>query len=98
MNVALVVKFVSYPEFLRQTEDMSVRGLQPDTIDESIARAQGASARIWHNNQAPAGHANAAAGESQRYATPLQDKTWLLNDNSPPMGAHFASVREMRVQ
>lgn len=36
-DVALVVKFVSYPEFLVQTSDMSPSGLQPETISESLA-------------------------------------------------------------
>lgn len=36
LNVALLVKFVSYPEFLNRNEDMSVAALQPETIDESL--------------------------------------------------------------
>ena len=39
-NVALLVQFVSYPEFLGRTENMSVAGLQPDTIHESLAKPQ----------------------------------------------------------
>ena len=35
-DVALVVRFVSYPEFLAQTSDMSPEGLQADTIMESL--------------------------------------------------------------
>jgi transcriptional regulator with XRE-family HTH domain len=35
-NVALVVKFASYPDFVAQTSNMSVSALQPRTIDESI--------------------------------------------------------------
>jgi transcriptional regulator with XRE-family HTH domain len=38
VDVALVVKFVSYPEFLAQTADMSPVALQPDTIFESLGR------------------------------------------------------------
>jgi transcriptional regulator with XRE-family HTH domain len=39
-DVALVIKFASYPEFLDQTRDMSVEALQPRTIQESVAEAQ----------------------------------------------------------
>ncbi|MEO8883058.1 MAG: hypothetical protein ABI377_06570, partial [Devosia sp.] len=37
-DVALVVRFVSYPEFLAQTSDMSPQALQPETIHESLAK------------------------------------------------------------
>jgi transcriptional regulator with XRE-family HTH domain len=40
-NVALVVKFDSYPEFLDQTRNMSVEALQPRTIQESLSEVQG---------------------------------------------------------
>jgi transcriptional regulator with XRE-family HTH domain len=39
LDVALVVKFASYPDFLTQTRDASVAALQPQTIQESIAAA-----------------------------------------------------------
>lgn len=39
-DVALVVRFVSYPEFLAQTADMSPNALMPDTIFESIESQQ----------------------------------------------------------
>ncbi len=38
-DVALVVRFVSYPEFLAQMADMSPDGLKPDTVFESLSRA-----------------------------------------------------------
>ena len=37
LDVALVVRFVSYPEFLQRTENMSIEALQPDSIFESLA-------------------------------------------------------------
>ena len=37
LDVALVVKFASYPDFLFQTRDASVTALQPPSIQESIA-------------------------------------------------------------
>lgn len=40
LNVALVVQFVSFPEFLKRSTDMSDAALQPETIDESLARRQ----------------------------------------------------------
>lgn len=39
-NVALVVKFVSYPELMQQTSDMGAKALSPPTIDESISDAK----------------------------------------------------------
>jgi transcriptional regulator with XRE-family HTH domain len=38
-NVALLVRFVSYPEFLGRTADMSDAALQPETISESLENA-----------------------------------------------------------
>lgn len=38
-DVAVLVQFVSYPEFLERTSDMSVAALQPPTIQESLAKA-----------------------------------------------------------
>lgn len=35
-DVALLVQFVSYPEFLAGTEDISPEALQPETIFESL--------------------------------------------------------------
>lgn len=35
-EVALLVRFVSYPEFLRQASDMSSKAMQVDTIFESL--------------------------------------------------------------
>lgn len=39
LDIALVVKFASYPDFLFQTRDASVSALQPLTIYESIAES-----------------------------------------------------------
>ena len=36
LNVALLVRFISYPEFLTRTENMTVTALQPETISESL--------------------------------------------------------------
>jgi transcriptional regulator with XRE-family HTH domain len=41
-DVALVVKFASYPEFLDQTRNMSVEALQPRTIQDSLSEIQSA--------------------------------------------------------
>jgi transcriptional regulator with XRE-family HTH domain len=38
LNVALLVQFVSYPEFLSKSSDMSDRTLLPDTIEESLQK------------------------------------------------------------
>jgi transcriptional regulator with XRE-family HTH domain len=39
-DVALVVKFASYPEFLDQTRNMSNEALQPRTIQQSLSESQ----------------------------------------------------------
>ena len=39
-GLALIVRFVSYPEFLAQTANTTERALQPDTIDETLAGAR----------------------------------------------------------
>jgi hypothetical protein len=46
MNVALMVRFVSYPALLEETEDMSDEALQPDTIHESIERQSRVGAQV----------------------------------------------------
>jgi transcriptional regulator with XRE-family HTH domain len=97
MDVALVVKFVSYPDFLRQTENMTSRGLQPDTIYESIARSDRSSAQIIGRMPSSAALASSYDDSTQNYATPLHDHM-QLNDNAPPMAAFFASAGEMRAQ
>ncbi|WP_164757897.1 MULTISPECIES: helix-turn-helix transcriptional regulator [unclassified Mesorhizobium] len=40
LDVALLVQFVSYPDFLKRTADMSDKALQPDTIHESFNAAR----------------------------------------------------------
>lgn len=40
LDVALLVRFVSYPEFLKRTKDLSISALQPETIYESIEAQQ----------------------------------------------------------
>ena len=39
-DVALVVKFASYPDFLEQTRNMDIAALQPSTIQESLSEIQ----------------------------------------------------------
>lgn len=46
LDVALLVRFVSYPEFLSRYSDMSVKALQPDTISESLNR-ESQSIALW---------------------------------------------------
>lgn len=36
LDVAILVQFVSYPDFLTRTSDMSDKALQPETIHESL--------------------------------------------------------------
>jgi transcriptional regulator with XRE-family HTH domain len=45
-NVALIVKFASYPEFLDQTRLMSPQALQPDTIQESLKESDAPLSRM----------------------------------------------------
>lgn len=40
LNIAVLVQFVTYPEFLRRAVDMSPKALAPATIDESIAEIE----------------------------------------------------------
>ncbi|WP_164897618.1 XRE family transcriptional regulator [Mesorhizobium sp. M6A.T.Cr.TU.017.01.1.1] len=40
LDVALLVQFVSYPDFLKRTADMSDKALQPETIQESLSQRQ----------------------------------------------------------
>ena len=46
LDVALLIRFVSYPEFLRRTEDKSVVAMQPDTIRESLRRGPQRAAEV----------------------------------------------------
>jgi transcriptional regulator with XRE-family HTH domain len=72
-NVALIVKFASYPEFLDQTRNMSVEALQSRTIQESLSEA--------HSLPLPAGSAyrhflHFRAGQSAATA-----QHYIANDN-----------------
>lgn len=46
LDVALLVQFVSYPDFLNRTKDMSEKALQPDTIMESFHKEENSSPNI----------------------------------------------------
>lgn len=46
LDVALLVRFVSYPEFLNRTSDMSTKALQPDTISESL-NSESQNMALW---------------------------------------------------
>ena len=46
LDVALLVQFVSYPEFLNRMRDKSEVGMQPQTIHESIAASKMARADL----------------------------------------------------
>lgn len=44
LNVALVVRFASYPEFLNQAANMAEKDMQPETINESLSAAESLAA------------------------------------------------------
>jgi transcriptional regulator with XRE-family HTH domain len=82
-NVALVVKFVSYPEFLDQTRLMAPEALQPDTIQESIKKTTASSnefrgAAYQHfleaqNSQQRGGTASAIANDNINRISPRRE-------------------------
>lgn len=89
LDVALIVKFASYPDFLFQTRDASVSALQPHTIHESIARAE--------SEQTPLGKAAASANvEEQSNSRGWHEWEPKTNDNSPPLSARGSG--ELRAQ
>ena len=90
LDVALIVKFASYPDFLFQTSDASATALQPKTIYESLAQPAKPA------QEKPLGKAAASAGASdQNYSSRLREMG-EMNDNSPPMSARKLS--EIRAQ
>jgi transcriptional regulator with XRE-family HTH domain len=52
-NVALLVQFVSYPDFLKRTADMTDAALMPDTIQETLEAKREPESRppAWLNQQ-----------------------------------------------
>ena len=89
LDVALVVKFASYPDFLFQTRDASSAALQPQTIYESSAKPpKPAQEKLL-------GKAAASAGASdQNYSSRLLHEIEGMNDNLPPMSARaFSEIR-----
>jgi transcriptional regulator with XRE-family HTH domain len=88
LDVALIVKFASYPDFLFQTRDASATALQPQTIYESLAQSAKPA------QEKPLGKAAAYAGASdQTYSNRLHEIEWM-NDNSPSMSAReFSEIR-----
>lgn len=75
-GVALLVQFVSYPEFLRRTADMSDRALQPETIHETL------NSKAIDNNNAYTGAWYQAADnvQTQQLSTNLLTKP---HNNAP---------------
>jgi transcriptional regulator with XRE-family HTH domain len=88
LDVALLVKFASYPDFLFQTRDLSATALQPQTIYESLAQP------ARPEQQKPLGGAAArAAASDQNYSTKLYEFDGM-NDNAPMMSAKaFSEIR-----
>lgn len=89
LDVALVVKFASYPDFLFQTRDASVAALQPDTIFETLSQQP---AQFERPTKLPLGKA-AATGNAvgQNYSPRL-----AINDNALPLLARASG--ELRAQ
>jgi transcriptional regulator with XRE-family HTH domain len=84
-DVALVVKFAAFPDFLDQTRNMSVEALQPRTIQESLSEMQSA--------QHTAGSAYRYFLEfgTSQHAKTAQD--YIANDNAnEQMGSAASSV------
>lgn len=71
-NVALVVKFASYPEFLDQTRNMSVEALQPRTIQETLSERQSAKIILGEYEQ-PREETKPTAPPSQ---AAVSDNSW----------------------
>lgn len=88
LNVALLVKFVSYPEFISRNQDMSVAGLQVETIDESLNSFAGRTANLANPERVSQGYDRPAVDpslynlEGFRTAAPPSIKSL----DSPPPG------------
>jgi transcriptional regulator with XRE-family HTH domain len=90
LDVALIVKFASYPDFLFQTRDASVAALQPSTIQESLARTE----RPPERTQILPGKAAASANAGEQSYSLRLHKIEVMNDNSPTMSAkEFSELR-----
>ena len=76
LDVALVVKFASYPDFLFQTRDASVTALQPQTIQESLAAG---SALPFHQDDSAAYKRFLQAADSGQQGKSAQ--SYSVNDN-----------------
>ncbi len=51
LDVALIVQFVSYPEFMERTRNKSERAMQPQTISESLVATRITEMeQIWRNS------------------------------------------------
>jgi transcriptional regulator with XRE-family HTH domain len=90
LDVALVVKFASYPDFLFQTRDASMAALQPDTIQESLKKAD-----------APAPKARGAAlrlflEEAQGGQKPSNFASITTNDNVARKADDKGIVQDVR--
>ena len=73
-NVALVVKFVSYPEFLNQTRLMNPEFLRPDTIFESLKKTEASDLQ-------PGGAAHKHFQEAQSGQRSSNAASVIANDN-----------------
>ncbi|WP_419906867.1 helix-turn-helix domain-containing protein [Hoeflea sp.] len=63
MDVALLIQFVSYPDFLDRTRDKSERAMQPDTIQESaeILRRRETMLQFQQSDSSPRSRKNSVS-------------------------------------
>lgn len=92
LDVALLVRFVSYPEFLKRTKDMSISSLQPETIYESVETQREASPSLAKSGgTASAATQNFVAASAQAHALTRYNTQSLGplvgNDNFAPVSA-----------
>lgn len=80
-DVALVVKFASYPDFLDQTRLMTAEALQPETIHETLSKLVAPMVSEARGQASGRGQAFARALEQAEQSAPRATAHGALNDN-----------------
>ena len=70
MDVALLVQFVSYPDFLERTWDKSEQAMQPDTLYESAANLE----QVTTESNLPQVNSQPKVGRNHTNAASVQDE------------------------
>ncbi|MCY4151338.1 MAG: helix-turn-helix transcriptional regulator [Aestuariivita sp.] len=88
MDVALLVQFVSYPDFLERTRDKSEQAMQPDTLYESASNLE----QVKTEYDYPQGSFQPKFGRNHTSAASVQDASYKQTLGHPSVFSSASKV------